>query len=249
MPDRALRQARAVAAVLALLLLALPWLCIRSRRIECLAWKLLLAGFGVRLRCHGTPDATGSALTVANHISWTDIAVLGRLLDAGFVAKSEIAGWPIIGALTRRYGCPFIARDSRTATHRLAADMNAYPADHSLVLFAEGTTGLGDVVLPFHSGLFAASERWPRVQPVTIAYRRADGAPLSPAERRAVAWVDDDALLPHALALAASGGITVDVWFEESFAPHDRKHAAQESRRRIAARLVEVQAAALKRAA
>lgn len=238
-----------MASVLGLLVLALPWLCVRSRRIERLAWSLLLAGFGLRLRCHGSPVARGRALTVANHVSWTDIVVLGRLLDAGFVAKSDIAGWPIIGTLTRRYGCPFIARDSRAAAHRLAQDMNAYPTDRGLVLFAEGTTGLGDTVLPFHSGLFAASERWPQVQPVTIVYRRADGAPLSPSERRAVAWIGDDALLPHALALAGNGGITVEVWFEESFAPRDRKHAAQESRRLITARLTEVQAAALKRAA
>ena len=243
-----------MAAVVALLLLALPWICLprRSRlhrALPALGWKLLLAGFGIRLRCHGTPAAPCSALTVANHVSWTDIVVLGRLLDAGFVAKSEIADWPIIGVLTRRYGCAFIARDSRAAAHRLARAMDAYPAGRGLVLFAEGTTGLGDTVLPFHSGLFAASARWPQVQPVTIVYRCADGTPLSPAGRRAVAWVGDDALLPHALALAGTGGITVEVWFEESFAPQNRKHAAQESHRLIAARLAENQAAALNRAA
>jgi 1-acyl-sn-glycerol-3-phosphate acyltransferase len=88
---------------------------------------------------------------------------------------------------------------------------------------------------------------------VTIAYRRRDGAPLSPGQRRRVAWIGDDALLPHALALAASGGVTVEVWFEESFAPEGRKQAAEASRRAIAARLAalaeEDQAAALKRAA
>ena len=238
---------------MAVLLLSLPWRLHRSRQIERLAWRVLLAGFGLRLRCHGTPASAGSALTVANHVSWTDIAVLGRLLDAGFVAKAEIAGWPVIGALTRRYGCPFIARDSRAATHRLARDMDGYAAERGLVLFAEGTTGLGDALLPFHSGLFAARDRWPLIQPVTIVYRRRDGAPLSPAEQRAVAWIDDDALLPHAMALAAMGGVMVEVWFEESFAPQDRKHAARESHRRIAARLAASagppQAAALNRAA
>ena len=65
-------------------------------------WRLLLAGFGIRVHRHGAPAEPGAALTVANHVSWTDILVLGRLVDAGCVAKAEIAGWPLIGALTRR---------------------------------------------------------------------------------------------------------------------------------------------------
>lgn len=254
MPRRTLRLARAILALTALLAMAVLWLCVParsrlSRRIAKAAWRILLAGFGIRIRCHGTPADPGNALIVANHISWTDIAVLGRLIDAGFVAKTEVAGWPLIGPLARRYGCLFVARESRVAAHRAAAEMNAYRAESGLVLFAEGTTGEGDGVLPFHSGLFAAGARWPRVQPVTLAYARADGDVLSPRERRRVAWIGDDALLPHAMVLAASGGITVDVWFEESFAAQNRKQAAEESRRLIADRLAQAQAATLKRAA
>jgi 1-acyl-sn-glycerol-3-phosphate acyltransferase len=131
--------------------------------------------------------------------------------------------------------------------------MNDYRAGAGLVLFAEGTTGEGDGVLPFHSGLFVTGARWPRFQPVTLAYARADGGVLSPQERRRVAWIGDDALLPHAMALAASGGATVDVWFEASFSAQNRKQAAEESRRLIVDRLAQAQAqaqaATLKRAA
>ena len=253
-----LRCARAVLALTALLAMAAPWLCLPAhsharRALAAAGWQVLLAGFGIRIRRHGAPADPAGALIVANHVSWTDIAVLGRLLDAGFVAKAEVAGWPIIGTLARRYGCLFVARDSRAAAHRVAAEMNAYRAGSGLVLFAEGTTGEGDGVLPFRSGLFAAGARWPRIQPVTIAYARADGGVLSPRERRHVAWIADDALLPHAMALAASGGVTVDVWFEESFAAPNRKQAAEASRRLIASRLAQIQeaaqAATLKRAA
>ncbi len=250
----ALRCARALLALVAVLALVAIWRCLPCRAplrrtFARASWTLLLAGFGIRLRWHGTPADPASTLTVANHVSWTDIAVLGARLDVGFVAKAEIARWPLIGPLARRYGCRFIARERRAAAHALAADMAAYPAGKGLVLFAEGTTGLGDLVLPFHSSLFATGARWPRVQPVTIAYSRADGRPLSPAERRGVAWIDDDALLPHALALVLSGGVLIDVWFEDSFAPRNRKQAAEESHRRIAERLAICQAAALKRAA
>jgi 1-acyl-sn-glycerol-3-phosphate acyltransferase len=244
-------------ALAALLALGAVWITIPrqgrlSRALPLTAWKLMLAGFGIRIRRQGAP-ADPAALIVANHISWTDIVVLGRLVDAGFVAKAEIAGWPLIGLLARRYGCLFIARESRAAAHVLAADMDAYPAGAGLVLFAEGTTGLGDQVLPFRSGLFATGPRWPRVQPVTIVYRRSDGSALSAEERRRIAWIDDDALLPHALTLAASGGLVAEVWFETSFVPENRKQAAQASRQAIADRLAGLahqdQAATLKRAA
>lgn len=248
------RCTRAILALTALLAMAALWLCLRAhsrvrRALAAAGWQVLLAGFGIRIRCHGAPADTAGALIVANHVSWTDIAVMGRLLDAGFVAKAEVAGWPIIGPLARRYGCLFVARDSRAAAHRVAAEMNAYQMGSGLVLFAEGTTGEGESVLPFHSGLFGGGPRWPRIQPVTLAYARADGGSLSPRERRRVAWIGDDALLPHAMALAALGGVTVDVWFETSFAVRNRKQAAEESRRLIASRLAEVQAATLKRAA
>ena len=255
---RALRCLRAMLALAGLLALAVVWVRVpahsRMRRaLPVAGWRLLLAGFGIRIRYHGAPADPAGALIVANHVSWTDIMVLGRLLDAGFIAKAEIAGWPVLGALAQRYGCLFIARERRTAAHALASEMHDYPQGAGLVLFAEGTTGLGDSVLPFNSGLFATGPRWPCVQPVTIAYRRADGSALSAQMQRRIAWIGDDALLPHALALAASGRIVAEVWFEPSFVPENRKHAALVSRQLIADRLaglaMEDQAAALKRAA
>ncbi|MBV1690542.1 1-acyl-sn-glycerol-3-phosphate acyltransferase [Novosphingobium sp. G106] len=250
----AFRCMRAILALAILLALACPWICMPAgsrlrRTLPVAGWRVLLAGFGIRIRCHGSPPDPANALIVANHVSWTDIVVLGRLVDAGFVAKAEVANWPVIGPLARRYGCLFIARESRAAAHRTATEMNAYRAGSGLVLFAEGTTGDGDGVLPFHSSLFVTGARWPRIQPVTLAYARADGSPLSPQERRRVAWIGDDALLTHAMALAAAGGVTVDVWFEESFTAQNRKQAAEESRRLIADRLAQAQAATLKRAA
>lgn len=250
----AFRCTRAILALVILLALAGPWLCLPAgsrlkRTLPVAGWRVLLAGFGIRIRCHGAPADPANALIVANHVSWTDILVLGRLVDAGFVAKAEVAGWPVIGPLARRYGCLFIKRESRAAAHRTAADMNSYRAGSGLVLFAEGTTGEGHGVLPFHSSLFVTGARWPRIQPVTLVYARADGSPLSPQERRRVAWIGDDALLPHAMALAASGGLIVEVWFEESFVAQNRKQAAEESRRLIADRLELAQAATLKRAA
>ncbi|MBW8753146.1 MAG: 1-acyl-sn-glycerol-3-phosphate acyltransferase [Sphingomonadales bacterium] len=251
----AARCARAGLALAVLLAAAMLWLCLPTgwalrRKAAAAGWAVLLRGFGIRLRCHGAPPEPSGALVAANHVSWTDIAVLGRLLDAGFIAKAEVAAWPVIGLLARRYGCLFIDRNRRGAVRDFTARMRAHPARAGLILFPEGTTGDGNGLLPFRSSLFAAAgARWPAVQPVTITYRRRDGSPLSPAERRRVAWIDDDALLPHAFALAASGGVIAEVWFETPIPATDRKAAAESCRSAIAARLGQDQAAALKRAA
>ena len=196
------------------------------RHFEVCAWVCLLWGFAIRIRRHGVPIAGSGVLHVANHVSWTDIAVLGRLIDAGFVAKSDVRGWPIIGLLTAGYGCLFIERERRGTVREQAGALATHlQGNRGLVLFAEGTTGLGAKVLPFRSSLFAMVAKGGedaggsgQVQPVTIRYARVDGTKFDDVERRAVAWIDDDELGPHVLALADRGGLSVDVWFETPIA-------------------------------
>lgn len=97
--------------------------------------------------------ATG-AMLVLNHISWLDIHVIDAIRPARFVAKSEIAGWPVVGYLTSRTGTIFIERGRRhavrDANHRAAQLL----AEGALIgMFPEGTTGDGDRLLPFHANL------------------------------------------------------------------------------------------------
>ncbi|HNJ47529.1 MAG TPA: lysophospholipid acyltransferase family protein [Novosphingobium sp.] len=252
-----LRQIRAGAALLAVFGLiavwTLPWPGPARRVLEKWAWSLLLSGFGLRLRCHGAIAPGIGVLTVANHISWIDIAVLARTRAGGFVAKSEVAGWPVIGVLARRLGCVFVDRQSRIAVHPALAGMELRAGRSGLVLFPEGTTSDGRALLPFRSSLLAGAECWQTIQPMAISYRERDGSALSPASRRAVAWIEDDALLPHAFALAAKGGATVDLWFEQPVVAADRKEVARACHAAISARLDAIaqsdQAATLKRAA
>lgn len=236
------RCVRAGAALIGVLVLGLLWSMqpFGRRAFPVAAWSLLARGFGVRIRCHGDPAAGHGTLFVANHMSWIDIMAIGRLLDAGFVAKAEVGRWPVIGALSRRYGCLFLDRNRRRSAAEQARAVDRHlAAGRDLVLFPEGTTGDGDGVLPFRSSLFATGDktRTVHVQPVAVSYSGPRREPLTPAERRAIAWLDDDALLPHAFALAARGGCTVDIWFEEPFAIRDRKALANRSRAAIITRL------------
>ena len=66
----------------------------------------------------------GGAMLVMNHISWLDIYVVHSQRPARFIAKAEIARWPILGYLTDRTGTIFIERGKRhavrEANHRAA---------------------------------------------------------------------------------------------------------------------------------
>lgn len=230
-----------VVLVFCLARMALPW-----RAVERFGWALVLRLFRVSLAVQGQP-AKGGVLMLANHVSWIDIAALGRASDACFVAKSEVGTWPVIGPAARHMGCLFVDRGSRRSAQMIAAQIGArLIGGRNVIVFPEGTTGPGDGALPFRSTLTGATTIKPlTVQPVTLVYRSAG-------DRALAAWLGDASLLPHALALARSGGITLEIWFEQPFVAPDRKAAASWAEAAVAGRLareLDGQAATLKRVA
>ena len=234
--------------MLGMLLIASAWLLIPQGnllfRIGARAsFGALCWGFNLRVRAHGKPVPGAGTLYVANHISWTDIPVLAMVLDAAFVAKSEVRRWPAIGRFAWHFGCVFIEREKRGTTRVQAQAVEQHlRGPLGLAMFPEGTTGDGGPVLPFRSSLFAqvAGAGQMRVQPVTMLYRRRDGTPLSRQEARQIAWTGDDELWPNVVALAARGGALVEIWFEEPLTGSDRKELARASREAIVARLAAV---------
>lgn len=236
-----------------MLLIASLWLLIPEghplfRPGARLSFGALCWGFNLRIRAHGRPVAGPGTLYVANHISWTDIPVLAMVLDAAFVAKSDVRQWPAIGAFAAHFGCVFIEREKRGTTRDQAEAVERHLRGAlGLVMFPEGTTGDGGDILPFRSSLFAQvegdqveGEAQTRVQPVTMRYRHCDGRPLSREEARAIAWTGDDELMPNVIALAARGGALIEIWFEEPLLGGDRKHIARASHAAIVARLAAV---------
>ena len=70
----------------------------------------------MRVTVIGEP-AMAPLLLAANHTSWLDITVLGGLMKPlSFVAKLEVAGWPILGTLARLQRTIFIDRTRRSHT-------------------------------------------------------------------------------------------------------------------------------------
>jgi 1-acyl-sn-glycerol-3-phosphate acyltransferase len=58
-------------------------------------------------------------LIVANHISWLDIFVLNAAQPSRFVAKADLAHWPLVGRLIAGVGTLFIERGRGRDAHRI----------------------------------------------------------------------------------------------------------------------------------
>ena len=173
---------------------------------------------GIRVERRGRPSAQHPVLFVSNHCSYLDITVLGSLVPASFVAKAEVAGWPLFGWLARLQRSVFVERRAfRTAGHR--DDMLArLEAGDDLILFPEGTSSDGNRVLPFKSGLLSVTEAAPdgrpfTVQPVSVAYTMLDGLPLGRYLRPFFAWYGDMEMASHIWQWAGLGRLTVVVRF------------------------------------
>lgn len=147
---------------------------------------------GVRLATHGTVAENQGMLVVLNHVSWIDIYVVHALAATRFVAKSEIRSWPLIGYLCDRTGTLFIERGRRHAVHAANQKVTQVLAEGGRVgVFPEGTTTLGDRLLPFHANLIqAAIEAKVPLVPMALRYSLSSGARADEA-----AYVGDTSLI------------------------------------------------------
>lgn len=208
------------------------------------AWhRLILRALGMRVRIHGKMSDNRPLLLAANHVSWTDVMVLGAFNNLAFIAKSEMAGWPLLGSLARLQRTVFIERGRRRKSGEQASEIAArLAAGDAMVLFAEGTTGDGNLILPFKSTLFGAATIAIAeggadkvfIQPVAIAYTRLHGLPMGRQHRIVAAWIGDMDLVPHIGRLLAEGAVDVEVHFGEPLEFH-----AGSSRKDVARRVEE----------
>lgn len=160
----------------------------------------LLRILKLRLAVRGAPLA-GARFTVANHVSWLDIPVIGACEPTRFLSKSEVARWPIAGWLANACGTFYIRRGQGGARPLLAKLVPHLAAGGSVVIFPEGTTGNGSQLLPFHPRLFAAAlAAGCPVQPIAIRY----SSDLAP-------FIGDDDLFSHLLRLLQEPELTAEL--------------------------------------
>ncbi len=184
-----------------------------ERRRQIQAWsRKALTIFGLSLVVVRDPRAreTRSCLLVANHVSWLDIFAIWVATDAVFVAKSDVARWPVIGFLARHLDVMFVDRAKRSDVVVVGhAISNALKDGRTVCIFPEGTTTEGRALQSFRTALFQpAIDQGVAIQPLAIRYFRADGM-----RAREAAFVGDMSLAQSMWGLAAGVPITIDASF------------------------------------
>ncbi len=173
---------------------------------------------GLRWRVIGEMTANRPTLFVANHTSYLDITVLGSIVPGTFVAKAEVADWPLFGFLATLQNTIFIRRRKSEAREHGNALRDRLEARSNLILFPEGTSTDGVRTLPFRSALFSVAntridDRPLTVQPVSISCTHLDGIPLGRNLRDLYVWFGGMDLVPHLWRSAKAGKLRVDVEF------------------------------------
>ncbi len=191
-----------------LILRPVEWLLSRKDRlltpmVSRVFFRLALAVIGIKPTIRGRP-MRGAGAVVANHASWLDIIVLNAAKQVYFVAKSDVAGWPVIGGLARWIDTAFIERNRRAAPAQVALFRARLARGHRLLFFPEGTSTDTIRVLPFKTTLFAAFfdpalYHNMRIQPVTVVYHAPRGQ-----DPRFYGWWGDMDLGPHLVAVLAA---------------------------------------------
>ena len=189
--------------------------------------RFLCRLFGIRVTVLGRPIQSRGVLMIANHTSYFDILVFSAAARVSFIAKHEVARWPLFGTLARLQETVFIEREKRSQTVA-ARDLirGRLLEGDALVLFPEGTSDDGNKVLPFKSALLGAAElelgtdaegralRVP-IQPVSVAYVGLYGLPMGRDMRPLIAWYGDMDLVPHLWEALKTGPIEAVVEFHE----------------------------------
>lgn len=123
-----------------------------------LTWAL-----GIKIHREGEPSRE-SAILVSTHRSYADIPVLAGINPVVFLAKAELAGWPVIGWAARKARTVFVDRHDPESRERSRLTLRERLAEGlSVLVFSEGTTSERGTLLPLKPGMFheAASANLP----------------------------------------------------------------------------------------
>lgn len=182
----------------------------KSRKIK--DWSQdLLKILNVQIEVKGMRDLPSTPfLMVSNHISWFDIHLLNAHQPISFVAKSEVAGWPVFGWMAKQLGTLFIRRDDLKHAKNVVKEVAIALGERSICIFPEGTSTTGDKVLLFKPLLFeAAIQAKVPIYPVAIAYF----CKKTGLRSQAAAFIGDMGLLESVGNILKSRGLNVTLTF------------------------------------
>ncbi|MBP7147499.1 MAG: 1-acyl-sn-glycerol-3-phosphate acyltransferase [Acidobacteria bacterium] len=198
----------------------------------------VLEALHVPLSIRGEP-LRGGHVSAANHVSFLDVPALGAASPGRFVAKAEIAGWPLLGWLGRSARTIYLARQrSRAGLSAVETIEQALQDGDHLILFPEGTTTDGCTLLPFHAVLLDGAVRagaW--LQPVLLRYPDARDPSRCNLD---AAWIGTETAFALLWRVAAARETPVEITYLEPFrADGHRRDVAERLRAAIVAALAD----------
>ena len=195
-------------------------------RVPLLVHRVVVRLIDAKVTVKGEQCKEGAVLFVSNHASYADISIIGAHIRGCFVAKAEVAKWPLFGICAKLSRTVFVDRRARYARQQAEHMKERFQKGDRLIFFAEGTTSDGNRVLPFRSSLFATAEievdgKPVTVQPVSIAYTRLDGIPMGRHLRPFFAWYGDMEMFSHLWGIVGVGRSTVVLEFHKPVSIRD----------------------------
>ena len=167
-------------------------------RIVRLFHRGVLRCFNIEVTTEGVLHAGIPTLYISNHVSYLDIFVLGSQVPGKYIAKAEVAKWPLFGFLAKLQDTFFIERRSRKVGNQIEQIKQHLLKKNSLVLFPEGTSNIGTFVAPFHSSFFqSADDNDITIQAITVAYTHYENQLMDRQQRDFYAWYKPRKILTH----------------------------------------------------
>lgn len=210
------------------------------------ACRILTRILGVRVVTRGAPADSGTFLVVSNHLGALDGFALATSMPLAFVAKLEMASWPVMGWVCRSVGVIFVDRGRRSAAGRMVAEVQErMRAGVPVLVFPEGTVGDGASILPFRSGAFEAAVGSEDIEVLPIFLTAGRVGDLSGrAAHEAIVWHRTETMAAHIWRLLGYRRIELELRLGKPIAASGRDRralleASQESVERLGAGLLD----------
>ncbi len=116
-------------------------------------WALLWI---VGVKVHGPKfDSIGPGILMANHRSYLDVLFVPSTDLFTIVGKVEVRSWPLIGWAARALRPIWVKRENKESRIQTRKDiLKAIRDGQTIVLFPEGTSGEGPLLLPLKPAMF-----------------------------------------------------------------------------------------------
>lgn len=150
---------------------------------------------------------------VSNHLSYTDILIISSIVPTSFVTSVEMKNTPFLGQIIQLAGCLFVERRNKKNILNEIGDIeNALNKGLNVTVFPEATSTNGEQILKFKRSLFqSAMNTKVDVLPLTLNYKKINGASITKGNRDIVCWYGDMEFASHLWDLCKVKSVEVEI--------------------------------------